>query len=88
MLTPHVMFTPHLYTWRGVFVGYIEILRYTSDLPPGGLGSSFLSEARLQSFLRLVFRLILLVPLSVVLPLFFLVQGNMAVNLKASDVHA
>src|SRR5467141_4681141 len=49
MLTPH---TPHLYTWprfRGVFVGYIEILRYTSDLPLGGLGSSFLSEARLQS---------------------------------------
>ena len=75
MLTPHVMFTPHLYTWprlRGVFVGYIEILRYTSDLPPGGLESSFLSEARLQSCLRLVFSLILLSPLSVMLPLFFL----------------
>jgi hypothetical protein len=72
MLTPHVMFTPHLYTWprfRGVFVGYIEILRYTSDLPLGGLGSSFLSEVRLQSCLRLVFSLVSLVPLaSLVLP--------------------
>ena len=69
------MLTPHLYTWprlRGVFVGYIEILRYTSHLPPGGLGSSFLSEARLQSCVSLVFSLVSLVPLlsrvSLVLP--------------------
>jgi hypothetical protein len=64
-----------LYTWprlRGMFMGYIEILRYTSDLPPGGLGGSFLSEARLQSCVRLVFSLVLLFPLSVLLPLFFL----------------
>ena len=50
--------TPHLYTWprfRGVFVGYIEILRYTSHLPLGGLGSSFLFEkARLQPCVCLV----------------------------------
>ena len=68
MLTPH---TPHLYTWprlRGVFVGYIEILRYTSDLPPGGLGSSSLSEARLQSCVCLVFSLVSLVPLASLAP--------------------
>ena len=68
MLTPH---TPHLYTWprlRGVFVGYIEILRYTSDLPPGGLGSSFLSEARLQSCLSLVSLVPLVSLTSLVLP--------------------
>ena len=55
--------TPHLYTWprfRGVFVGYIEILRYTSDLPPGGLGSSFLSG---RPDFSLVFVLFLLFPL-------------------------
>ena len=66
MLTPHA---PHLYTWprlRGVFVG----LRYTSDLPPGGLGSSSLSEVRLQSCVCLVFSLVPLVSrASLVLPL-------------------
>src|ERR1700743_362814 len=31
------------------FVGYIEILRYTSELPLGGLESSFFLDTRLQS---------------------------------------